>query len=129
MSISLLLFTSILSSMAFLTTLFRLSDKWTKRMLGYEVYVDAVVGILIAVYFGMSGSALAMLTGIVTSLFFGLVLYVAKHLMGWSKYEDGQWVEYKGDLTIGAIVRWFSSLGNKMKMAAAELKQPNEVTA
>lgn len=129
MSISLLLFTSILSSMALLTTLFRLSDKWTKRMLGYEVYVDAIAGILIAVYFGMSGSALAMLTGIVTSLFFGLVLYVAKHLLGWSKYENGQWVEYKGDLTIGAIVRWFSSLGGKMKVAAAELKQPKEVTA
>ena len=122
MSISLLLFTSVLSSLAFLTTLFRLSKKWTKRMLGYEVWVDAIIGGAITILFGLGGTVLGLMTGITTSLFFGLVLIIAKHLIGYSRYENKRWVDYEGDLTISAVVRWFKSLGNSFNRAVDECK-------
>ncbi len=76
---------SIFVSLAYLTTLWKLSPYWYEITLGYDGIVDLIFGSSMTLLFAMSPSFIALMTGATTGLIFGLVLMGAKQVNGYRK--------------------------------------------
>jgi hypothetical protein len=113
--IGLIVFGSLVTSVAIISILAKASPKLLKRVLGYEAYVDLAFSLLIGMACGFSGTMSGFVIGAATGLIFGVTLFILARVYGYACYEkqeDGtyKWVEYEPKFKIS---NWLSKYTNK----------------
>ena len=84
-----------------LSVLGKFSPKWLKRALGYEWIFDIAMSFGLMIWFATTGSIMGIIISAVSGFIFSVVLYAAKHMIGYQKLEkvNGKltWVEHEGN--------------------------------
>lgn len=76
------------------------SPSFLKKILGYEVYIDLSLSVLISLYVALSGTISGIVIGAITGIFIGATLFVAARTIGYQKLERNEqtgkmeWVSY-----------------------------------
>ena len=78
---------AILTIVAFLLVLLKLSPKIRKRLLGYDLLCDAAVTIGLIFLFGGTGTISGMMISIVAGLLVSVALYIAKNTGKYQRLE------------------------------------------
>ena len=94
--LSLIIIGSLATAAGIISILAKSSPKLMKRMLGYEIALDLSLSILVSLYVALSGTISGMVIGAFTGLFVGATLFVAARMIGYSKFQKGEWVDYPG---------------------------------
>lgn len=92
--ISMILFGSVITSLAILSILAKTNLSLLFKVLGYEAYVDLVFSLLIGLACGVSGTMSGFVIGAATGLIFGTSLFLLKKFIGYSKLVNGKWVYF-----------------------------------
>lgn len=101
--ISMIVFGSLVTSLAIISVMAKASPIFLKRVLGYEAYVDLVFSLLIGFACGISGTMSGFVIGAATGLIFGCTLFVLSKMYGYQKFEDGKWIDYPAKWTLKAL--------------------------
>lgn len=92
---------SLFVAFEFLSVIGKFSPTWLKRVLGYEWIFDILMSFGLMIWFASTGSIMGIIISAVSGFLFSLILYAAKHIIGYQKLEkvDGKrvWVEYEGN--------------------------------
>lgn len=94
--LSMIIIGSLATAAGIISILAKSSPKLMKRMLGYEVALDLTLSILVSLYVALSATISGMVIGALTGLFVGATLFIAARMIGYSKYQKGEWVDYPG---------------------------------
>lgn len=78
---------ALLTIVAFLLVLLKLSPNTRKKILGYDLFFDILVTAGLIVMFGGTGTVSGMMISIVTGLLFSIALYVAKSIGKYQRLE------------------------------------------
>lgn len=113
--IGLIVFGSLVTSVAIISILAKASPKLLKRVLGYEAYVDLAFSLLIGMACGFSGTMSGFVIGAATGLIFGVTLFILARVYGYARYEKQEdctykWVEYEPKFKIS---NWLNKFTNK----------------
>lgn len=118
MNMTVIVASAVFTSFGFLALIGKCSNKWLKRVLGYEYFLDIIMSLGMMFYFGLTGSITGIIVSAITGCIFSLCLYSAKHTIGHSKVErvNGKltWVDYEGDWTMDGAGSWFGNLCRKV---------------
>ncbi len=71
MNMTVIVASAMFTSFGFLALIGKCSNKWLKRVLGYEYFLDVIMSLGMMFYFGLTGS----ITGIIVSAITGCPLY------------------------------------------------------
>lgn len=124
-----------------LSVIGKFSPKWLKRILGYEWALDLLMSLGLMIWFATTGSIIGIIISAITGFIFSIILYSAKHIIGYSKLhktpEGWRWVEYPATWSWnglgGLIGKLIKGIGKAMKGLVAgfvEAKNaPKEVQA
>lgn len=122
---------SIFVSLAYLTTLWKLSPYWYEITLGYDGIVDLIFGSSMTLLFATSPSFIALMTGATTGLIFGLILIGAKKINGYRKIGINRRAGYKVSFFTtfypptetyeSLAIKCFSFVGTSTKIAATAM--------
>lgn len=105
---------AICTAFGFFGIIAKFSPKYLKRFLAYEAWIDLLMSIGVLVLYAGSGVT-AMLTGIITGVIFSIALFAMKRCVGYSKRENGKWVDYPATWTLRNIG---FGIGRGFRMAA-----------
>lgn len=112
--ISLIVFGSLVTSLAIISVLAKASPRLLKIVLGYEVFVDLAFSLLIGVACGVSGTMSGFVIGAATGLIFGVSLFILARVYGYTRYENGKWVDYPAKWNVGTAKGLANTVGNKI---------------
>lgn len=111
-----------------LSVLGKFSPKWLRRTLGYEWAIDLLMSFGLMFWFATTGSITGIIISAISGFIFSVILYAAKHMIGYAKLErvpgEGfKWVEYPASWSwngagslIGRVIR---GIGKAFKGLAA----------
>lgn len=116
--LSLIIFGAVVSSVAILAVMAKISPVFLKRVLGYEVYIDIAFSVLMGLGAGVGGTISGAIIAIATSAMFGAALFVMARMIGFQRYlkqADGtyKWVEFPATWTVKAAKSAGSSVFSK----------------
>lgn len=97
--------TGMLTAICFIVIAAKLGPKILKRILGFEIYVD-IGSHAFFVWLGL-GTFSGVMTGIISALCISAVLRIAKNILGYTKMEDGEWVDYEGKWSVAYLTSMF----------------------
>lgn len=116
--LGMIVFGSLISAVAVLSVMAKMSPRFLKIALGYEAWIDLAMSVLITVYVGMSGTISGMVIGACTGLLFGMCMFVAARTIGYTKIEmvDGKRteVQYPPKWTVANAKALFNKFWNKL---------------
>ena len=78
---------SLFVAFEFLSIIGKFSPKWLKRVLGYEWIFDIMMSFGLMIWFASTGSIMGIIISAVSGFLFSLILYAAKHIIGFQKLE------------------------------------------
>ena len=107
--ISMIVFGSLVTSLALISTVAKASPSLLKKMLGYEVYVDICISLLIGLACGISGTMSGFVIGAFTGLIFGITLFILARVIGYSRLVNGVWVDFPPVWTFNSLFGRFHS--------------------
>lgn len=117
MNMTIIIVAAVFTAFEFLSIIGKASDKWLKRVLGYEYVIDIIMSFGMMFYFSMIGSITGIIVSAITGFIFSAFLYSAKHIVGYSKLHhvkglSFEWVTYEGNWSmegagglLGRVVR------------------------
>lgn len=88
--LSMIIMGSVISALAILSVMAKISPRFLKICLGYEAWIDLTLSILISVYVGFSGTISGMVIGACTGLFIGTTLFIAARTIGYTRFEKDE---------------------------------------
>lgn len=112
--ISLIVFGSLVTSLAIISILAKASPRLLRIVLGYEVWIDLAFSLLIGIACGVSGTMSGFVIGAATGLIFGVSLFILARVYGYTKYENGVWVDYPAKWNIGSAKDLANKAGTKV---------------
>lgn len=107
--ISMIVFGSLVTSLALISIVAKASPSLLKKMLGYEVYVDICISLLIGLACGISGTMSGFVIGAFTGLIFGITLFILARVIGYSRLVNGVWVDFPPVWTFNSLFGRFHS--------------------
>lgn len=92
--------TGMLTAICFIIIAAKLGPQILKKILGFEVFVDIGSHMFFIWLGALSGTFSGVMTGIISALAISAVLRIAKNVLGYTKYEDGKWIDHDGKWTV-----------------------------
>ena len=126
----------LLTAVGFVAIAAKCSPKTLKKVLGYDWMVDLLCTVGILALMSGTGTISGMMIGVTTGLAISAVLFLARKIWGYSKYETTssgrQWVDHAGQWTmsylIGKAHRGFNGIPAKIAEAKTAWNQSNVVS-
>lgn len=111
MSSFMLVFCSVVTAAQVIYIFQSFGSHYLKVALGYKAYIDLFFTLGLTAYFATTGALGSLLMSACTGLALSIILYVGRKVIGYRRYENGQWVEYKKTLDLKTtLLSWKNKL-------------------
>lgn len=98
-----MIFVGVLTAASILVIFAKLGRPTLKKILGYEVHMDVLSHVFFVGLGAISGTFSGVVQGLVAALCVAGVLRLTKKIIGYSKRQNGVWIDFPGTWTIESL--------------------------
>jgi hypothetical protein len=98
-----MIYQGLLTACSFIVICAKFNPGFLKKVLGVEIYVDIGSHMFFIWLGALSGTYSGIMTGVITALCISGVLRLSKRILGYTVFEEGEWIDKPATWTIKTV--------------------------